>query len=514
MKPVTRPPPQGLYEFLAEQRTSRVQYDQHRRELSDGRVVRVVAGFRRDSNFDQEDKPGEDYCAVRCDDRHAVVVVADGVSESFVGSLAARAVGAALLDILWERRSAPPVSEELAQALEGARRRLQEEIAGYQVRTKIEALRDELEERRRRDGSQAVFGVVVVDLAERRGTLYLLGDILVLVHPARGAPHAPEAPPKGRWSSLAGVKGAVQVIQLPDVASVMLKSDGVGRDWGTDPASVVRRQNFEELAHAQCLRDDMSFVWVDTAASPDAGQVQLLTGTTPPVEAAPAPPDGSPQATAPLPKTLPKTHPSLQPYERTPASASSAASRGTPPVTGAAPATPAAPFPQARIGGFRAIFDGVFPDRRAVVVAFAAYTLGVGTALGAYWVGKALRSVSPLEHVDPSPPPGLTQQQYPIERVNLPPSPDAPSWTRPFAPTTPTPAPRNPAPSAPVASGQRAGSGAHVDVRGPPERRPAQPLARPVRTLAADAGVSAMREGGVASADVASPDGPVGATQY
>src|SRR5947209_6692703 len=106
--------------LLAEQRSSEVQFHMERLPIDSGDASRatIFAGYRRCSDFDAGNNAGQDYIVVRGDGNTIVGVVADGVGQSFYGDLAGRRVADYMHGFLWERRSNPPVEEEVARALQ------------------------------------------------------------------------------------------------------------------------------------------------------------------------------------------------------------------------------------------------------------------------------------------------------------------------------------------------------------------------------------------------------------
>ena len=94
--------------FVAEQQSGEVQYHDYSVPLLDT-FASVCVGYRRCRDFDVENKPGQDFVAVKGDVNYIVGVVADGVSQSFYGNIAAKAVGEWLIEMLWENRQQPLV---------------------------------------------------------------------------------------------------------------------------------------------------------------------------------------------------------------------------------------------------------------------------------------------------------------------------------------------------------------------------------------------------------------------
>lgn len=258
-------PNQG--DFASDQCSRKPQFElgASRREAMQ-RSAHVSAGYRRWCSFDDGEQPGQDFCAFRFDDRYTVGVVTDGVSQSYFGNIAARAVGEALLAVLWQRREDPPAHRDLPGLLSPQQPMIAEKLADLpparRTAQSAPTLLDRALDEARSEGSQAVLGGVVLDRVNRVADVYLLGDITAVVHgPAR--PRDPiQGHERARWSSSAGVKGELFHQRIPDVDCVVIKSDGMPSWWGLDANDGVEQSYFERHAQNWAEKDDVSFVWL------------------------------------------------------------------------------------------------------------------------------------------------------------------------------------------------------------------------------------------------------------
>ena len=235
------------------------------------RSFRLSVGYRRCFDFDENDAPGQDAACFRASEQHLIGVVADGVSQSFYGNLAARHLCDWLVDELWQRRRAAPNETVLEEGL-----REQEKCLAAAVRevslSHLLGLQRSALEKTREAGSQAVFAAFLWDCAADILHVYQLGDVRALVRVSAGrAVQIAPGDPKGRWSSAGRSHLGVVHTQWRDVAGVLLASDGAGSSWGRDFGSrSSNAQAFFQMAQLQAENDDVSFVVAEVRASAGA----------------------------------------------------------------------------------------------------------------------------------------------------------------------------------------------------------------------------------------------------
>lgn len=261
----------------------KVSVDQHRdtgtRTVAFGPfVIRYL--FARSKESVESGEPGQDYIAVRYDDRRLVFALCDGVGQSFYGDLAARFLGDALVDWLWNRL---PVGEFRPEVV---RRMLAEHLLGLtaEATRAVQSvplppdappmLRDVLEQKRT-IGSETTFvcGILETpspDQPEGRIVLAWMGNSeLQLWGEGYDRTHELRAEwnDKNRWSTKVGPKGEIGVFTgtLREVRRVLAYSDGMaslrerlGR--GLDDATL--EEEVQRLMETP-TSDDISFLEIE-----------------------------------------------------------------------------------------------------------------------------------------------------------------------------------------------------------------------------------------------------------
>ena len=232
-------------------------------------IERMFVGYRRCTEFDPLDQPGQDAAALVSDRDYVVGVVADGVSQSFFGNIAAGYVSEHLIDLIWSGRKQRLPADELERSLLTLQQSVQEYVIHHQLSPSIsDMLRDALEATRKK-GSQAVFSAFHLARATGEMRLYQVGDVDAWVT-SGGETKPIRAEKAGRWSSAGGNKMQLCVTDLAGVRAVLLASDGVPPAWIQD--HWLGRQGspteFEEMAEQEAHRDDVSMVAWQTAEAP------------------------------------------------------------------------------------------------------------------------------------------------------------------------------------------------------------------------------------------------------
>src|SRR5215210_5431056 len=167
----------GKIELWSDQQSGEVQYERESfpigRRGSDQKID-VFLGYRRSLDFDTRNNPGQDFAAVRGDnDGYVVGVVADGVSQSFYGNLAAYYLSESLLDTLWKQRKRPPSENDLERELRELERKVATEVVeNHPIPDDLVPLHRESLEDKRSKGSQTVFASFVLDASRKRLHLY------------------------------------------------------------------------------------------------------------------------------------------------------------------------------------------------------------------------------------------------------------------------------------------------------------------------------------------------------
>jgi hypothetical protein len=252
--------------FSADQCVSEIQFGRYHNETKQGGVL-INLGYRRWVEFDATNGTGQDAAVIRFDDDHVVGLVADGVSQSFYGDIAAREVTDHLLEMLWNRRQQPLSSDDLATFL----RKLETPVHALVEQQALsgelnELVRDALEATREQ-GSQTVFAAFVLDLWRRSAIIYQAGDVSAVIHTEGAAPTVTQGR-SGRWSSAGHSKLNLETIHFSSVSAIVLHSDGLPSQWGVQETDIAPSDEyFREQAGKRAIDDDVSFVSVVMPAS-------------------------------------------------------------------------------------------------------------------------------------------------------------------------------------------------------------------------------------------------------
>lgn len=152
--------------------------------------------------------------------------------------------------------------EELWTELDGGQSKLIKAVSEQKLSENLDSVVRYALHEARREGSQTVFGGVVLDRRNNVANLYMLGDITAIVRYTSQDQESFSAEKRGRWSSAGGLRGEIRREPLHDVASVLLKSDGAADGWGEVLDEIFREDLFRDRAHKWADKDDVSFVWL------------------------------------------------------------------------------------------------------------------------------------------------------------------------------------------------------------------------------------------------------------
>jgi Protein phosphatase 2C len=277
-------------ELSAEQRSNETQYESFCSDTAGGdHSVRVSLGYRRCLDFDEGNHPGQDYATVRIGGDYIVGIVADGVSQSFYGNIAAQRVSQWLLEKLWNHRSHPPDQKILERALTGLEKHIAPEIESVQIPEHVSEIMKTALEKTRASGSQTVFAAFVSN-GKGAVRLYQVGDITAVLHNSAGEVEVIKAHPKGRWSSAGKSRFEMLVTDRTGLSSILIKSDGMNNDWGLNSTDDrITKDAFEQSAPELAGKDDVSFIAVTQLNTRSVHADAVLDSITTPRPDAPSP---------------------------------------------------------------------------------------------------------------------------------------------------------------------------------------------------------------------------------
>src|SRR5258708_1037370 len=263
---------QGTITFTAEQRSSSVQHNSCSLHVPGGdEQVHMRLGYRRATDFDGTDDDGQDFAALRVSaDGIVVGVIADGVSQSFFGGLAAARVGGDVLGELWRHRNAPPERAQMERALRRSEKLLKHDVEVFEVPSGTNQIVREMVDALRPCGSQAVFTAFVFDARSERARVYQVGDTETLVHgvDTDGKPLTSRVVSEqmGRYSSQGRSELKLSVADFERVQRILAKTDGAGT-WGDDVTSDLGPSAFALFATITPRPDDVAFVAVNLGSA-------------------------------------------------------------------------------------------------------------------------------------------------------------------------------------------------------------------------------------------------------
>lgn len=250
----------NIIELKCDQKSSIIQY-QYDHLIKNGDTAHIL-GYRRCSEFDLNNQPGQDFAVMRIDDTYVVGIVADGVSQSFYGNLAAEWVSLFLINKLWDSRRNCLSQSDLEQILRDFEKEKSISVKNFSIPTNLSTgVQKALAIKQQKYGSQTVFGAFVLNLEKKSACLYQVGDITFVVHHSTGDFQQIYGHPDGRWSSEGKSDFRLKIIELNNIAGIIIKSDGVSESWGKslNPKDICRGQ-FRALATKHCGKDDVSFI--------------------------------------------------------------------------------------------------------------------------------------------------------------------------------------------------------------------------------------------------------------
>ena len=247
-------------ELACEPTDGGIQLLSERLEIRSGEAVDLILGYRRCKDFDTGNYPGQDYAALRGDRTHIVGIVADGVSQSFFGHLAAQCLGHEMLALLWEHRTSPPNAPAVDQHLRGVAAALAPQVDSWRLPATIPTMQRQALEKARIKGSQAVLSAYVLDLVQSRATLYQIGDVTAVVLHRDKTLEVVKADPKGRWATTGRADHKLAISVFSSVAGLLLKSDGAPDGLGKTLPDRRLLESMSDWADRAAENDDVSFV--------------------------------------------------------------------------------------------------------------------------------------------------------------------------------------------------------------------------------------------------------------
>jgi Protein phosphatase 2C len=234
----------------------------------------ALALYNRSIDSIQGHTIGQDYVTFRYGPTGLTFAVCDGVGQSFMGDLAARLLGDALINWLWSAArpaSAETFSQEIAAALDRLSERTGQVVADYELPAGLPPMLVQALENQRTYGSESMFvaGRLALGPDDPWVGLCWLGDSPVAAVDIDGilVDLGPKGATSERWNAATGLKGEIHTWLggAHNVARVVGYTDGLGLNHAPTDAELARLM--EEWG-ARPPADDASLFDVRLAPSP------------------------------------------------------------------------------------------------------------------------------------------------------------------------------------------------------------------------------------------------------
>mgnify|MGYP001178228421 CR=1 FL=1 len=277
-------PETTIYELLiSDQQSAGVNFGRGEHSVNiENEVWQTLLGYRRFKDFDSSNGSGQDFAIIGHDQLFAIGVIADGVSQSFFGDIAAKVISTNLYNFLWENRCLFPEKQRVEDFLNSLCQKVNEEISTINLNEYGFILQKALSETKRK-GSQTVFASFILNLKTKKSIFYNVGDLEVIVYQKDGSDFyfqkVSAANANGRWSSAGKSDLLMDVEELSNVVGIVAYSDGlVSKNlsgWGED-FNYSKLKEFRKVAEKEASRDDVSFISVLTLDLLDFNSLQKL----------------------------------------------------------------------------------------------------------------------------------------------------------------------------------------------------------------------------------------------
>ncbi len=234
--------------------------------------------------------PGQDYLTFRCHEHSIAFALCDGVSQSFFGDLAARHLGDALVQWLWDGIPAATDAETIRGLLAGWLRELMPEasrlVNEQPIPEHLPRMLVEVLEQKRRMGSETMFVAGRIDLPQRdlpvgKVVLAWMGDSRLRLWRGRREitdELGDEFRTSERWSTSLGPVGGSPHVHICDVGrrqrrltALAVYSDGLALlDRPRQVPSNADLQDVVAQAGESAMSDDISLLHIWLAESHDS----------------------------------------------------------------------------------------------------------------------------------------------------------------------------------------------------------------------------------------------------
>jgi hypothetical protein len=248
---------------------------------------RIKFGYRyayaRSADSRANNDLGQDFLIIREDNEKLAFALCDGVSQSFYGDLAARLLGEALIDWLWEKVPTDPItfSSTLTVFLDSIVEPIGKQVEAYPIPDNLPPMVREVLEQKRALGSESTFIAGRLDLTHSRLDLAWMGDSRLRLWSRKGEITAylgETFHTQERWSSRRGCIGSLHTFTFSSKSLhyLMAYSDGLAI------LDKVLSRHFRAASIEAIIADSLS-----RPESDDISFLEIWLGNQPPLERPP-----------------------------------------------------------------------------------------------------------------------------------------------------------------------------------------------------------------------------------
>lgn len=225
-------------------------------------------GYARSQDSLESAEAGQDFLSINVSDSNLAFSLCDGVSESFMGDIAARIVGETLLS--WftkldtDAADSIRVKKELETLLNNITKAAQIRVNNYELPENVPAMLREVLAEKQKAGSESMFCAGIIDTDAQKSIFAWMGDIRLRIWDDSGEQtdyllHGFDK--KERWSTRLGLVGELHTLELPlnSIQRILVYTDGLSNADSNLDITVDDRTLTRYVTEAE-RRDDIALL--------------------------------------------------------------------------------------------------------------------------------------------------------------------------------------------------------------------------------------------------------------